>query len=192
MGLYRLFWLSVIVVLIRSEVFTKSTHTSTGCVYWLNDAYHLQTLSNYLEALLCIHVGNVGDGSLLQCLISLKVQLDVPLCFTSYPLPQVLCGRGCEALLSGDLEGVVTQTRGVQLVEQHIHKWWVRIQCLQWDLRHRLESQNLSFLTECSITSSAYGVFQTMFMDGVFRTKLFGGSKSCILICTLAIKSSTG
>ncbi len=30
---------------------------------------------------------------------------DVPLYFTISPSLQVLCGRGCEALLSGDLEG---------------------------------------------------------------------------------------
>ncbi len=42
-GLYRLFG-SECLLLIHSEVFTKSTHPSTECVYWLTDAYHLQTL----------------------------------------------------------------------------------------------------------------------------------------------------
>ena len=42
-GLYRLFG-SECLLLIRSEVFTKSTDPSTECVYWLTDAYHFQTL----------------------------------------------------------------------------------------------------------------------------------------------------
>ncbi len=42
-GFYRLFG-SECLLLIHSEVFTKSTHPSTECVYWLTDAYHFQTL----------------------------------------------------------------------------------------------------------------------------------------------------
>ena len=53
--------------------------------------------------------------------VSARSPVDVPCISLSLPLHQVLCGRGCEALLSGDLEGGHTD-QGVQLVEQHIHK----------------------------------------------------------------------
>ncbi len=40
-GLYRLFGSCRVIVAYYSEAFTKSTHPSTDCFYWLTDAYHL-------------------------------------------------------------------------------------------------------------------------------------------------------
>ncbi len=49
---------------------------------------------------------NVGDGRTVLITVSSKSSVLMFHCISlSLPLPQVLCGRGCEALLSGDLEG---------------------------------------------------------------------------------------
>ncbi len=53
-GLYRLFGSCRVIVAYYSEAFTKSTHPSTECVYWLTDAYHLQTLCTSCLQLLCL------------------------------------------------------------------------------------------------------------------------------------------
>ncbi len=55
---------------------------------------------------------HVGDGRTVLITVSSKSPVLMFHCISlSLPLHQVLCGRGCEALLSEDLEGGHTDQR---------------------------------------------------------------------------------
>ena len=75
----------------------KTTLQSTKCAYWLTDFVRLLFIDIY---------DTKAFSLLLQCPFSLKVICSLFHCISlSLPSSQVICGWGCKALLSGDLEG---------------------------------------------------------------------------------------
>ncbi len=146
-GLYRLFGLSVIV----AYPFWSLYHPSTECAYRLTDAYHLQTLRTAYIAYyimmvftavdiierfsFCsediVWVKHFWDGStFLIITVSLFSEGSLFIVFHYLSLPLRYYVAEGVRLYSQETWRVVTQTRRVQLVEQHIHssEWVIRTQ----------------------------------------------------------------